>query len=38
MHFLLIKEKMHQEDFSVMNIYASNSRTHTFIKVTFIKI
>jgi exonuclease III len=31
-HFILIKGKMFQEEISILNIYAQNSRAATFIK------
>jgi exonuclease III len=37
-HFILIKDKTLQEDFSIMNIYAQNARAATFIKETLVKL
>jgi exonuclease III len=36
-HFILIKGKIYQEEFSILNIYAPNARAATFINKNFRK-
>jgi exonuclease III len=37
-HFILIKEKIFQEQHSILNIYSPNTRAATFIKETLVKL
>jgi exonuclease III len=37
-HFILIKGKIFQEEFSILNIYAPNARSATIIKETLAKL
>ena len=37
-HFILIKVKIFQDEFSILNIYTPNARTSTFIKKILVKL
>ena len=37
-HFIIIKGQIHQDNASILNIYATNTWTHTLVKETLLKL